>query len=60
MLDVLEEIEKDLQRALPSHPFFKSEKAIGRLRNVLRAFSWRNPQIGYCQAMVVVQVISCC
>ncbi len=48
--EALEEIEKDVQRALPTHAFFHDGKeGVQRLRNVLSAFSWRNPHIGYCQ-----------
>jgi hypothetical protein len=47
-----EEIEKDLRRAFPKHPFFQKESNINILRNVLTAYSWRNPSIGYAQSMV--------
>lgn len=46
-----DEIDKDLHRSL-DHPYFKNEEAIESLRNVLIAFSWKNPVIGYCQSMV--------
>lgn len=46
-----EQIEKDLERTFPKEDFFKSAKGFEVLRNILTAYSWRNPNVGYCQGM---------
>uniref|UniRef100_A0AAV2L363 Rab-GAP TBC domain-containing protein n=2 Tax=Knipowitschia caucasica TaxID=637954 RepID=A0AAV2L363_KNICA len=47
------QIELDLLRTLPNNKHYASPSAPGiqKLRNVLTAFSWRNPDIGYCQGL---------
>nr|XP_046249384.1 TBC1 domain family member 2B [Scatophagus argus] len=47
------QIELDLLRTLPNNKHYASPSAAGiqKLRNVLMAFSWRNPDIGYCQGL---------
>ncbi|KAA0724297.1 TBC1 domain family member 2B [Triplophysa tibetana] len=47
------QIELDLLRTLPNNKHYASPdlEGIQKLRNVLVAFSWRNPDIGYCQGL---------
>ncbi|KAG7473390.1 hypothetical protein MATL_G00095280 [Megalops atlanticus] len=47
------QIELDLLRTLPNNKHYASPESpgINKLRNVLLAFSWRNPDIGYCQGL---------
>ncbi|XP_044139307.1 TBC1 domain family member 2B [Bufo gargarizans] len=47
------QIELDLMRTLPNNKHYTSptSEGIQKLRNILLAYSWRNPDIGYCQGL---------
>jgi len=50
-----QDIEKDLHRSMPSHPYYSNQpKNLEPLRNVLLAYAARNPAVGYCQGMNIV------
>jgi hypothetical protein len=51
-----DDIDKDVGRSLPEHPFLQYPDNLAMLRRLLTAYSWRNPVVGYCQSMVCLFV----
>lgn len=45
------QIDLDVGRTYPEHPFFRGEEGLGKLRTVLLAYAGHNPEVGYCQSM---------
>ncbi|KAF7789776.1 hypothetical protein EIP86_000722 [Pleurotus ostreatoroseus] len=53
--NVVREIEKDVGRTMPLNVFFgRTGAGVDKLRRVLKAYSRRNPAVGYCQGMNLV------
>lgn len=52
----LEAIGRDLHRTFPDHVQFRTATGRGSLQRVLKAYSFHNPEIGYCQVLFVVVI----
>lgn len=51
---IANQIDMDITRTLTDNIYFRRGQGIQRLREVLLAYSKRNPEIGYCQGMNLI------
>jgi hypothetical protein len=47
----VKQIDLDVARTYPEHPYFQRAEGLQSLRRVLMAYAAHNPDIGYCQSM---------
>lgn len=52
--DILAQIQMDINRTLTDNVFFRKGPGVGKLFEVLLAYSRRNPEVGYCQGMNLI------
>ena len=45
------DIGKDIDRTMPSHPFYQTPEGVASLQRVLASYAMYNPKIGYTQSM---------
>ncbi|KAL8829997.1 MAG: hypothetical protein Q9170_005934, partial [Blastenia crenularia] len=51
---ILTQIEMDIHRTLTDNVFFRKGQGVSKLKEVLVAYSRRNPEVGYCQGMNLI------
>ncbi|KAL1860801.1 hypothetical protein Plec18167_008550 [Paecilomyces lecythidis] len=51
---VVAQIEMDIHRTLTDNVFFRRGPGVAKLKEVLLAYSRRNPEVGYCQGMNLI------
>jgi hypothetical protein len=51
---VVSQIDMDIRRTLTDNVFFRKGPGVGKLKEVLLAYSRRNPEVGYCQGMNLI------
>lgn len=51
---VVAQIDMDINRTLTDNVFFRKGPGVSKLREVLLAYSRRNPEVGYCQGMNLI------
>eukprot|EP00899_Mesostigma_viride_P001810 jgi/Mesvir1/1162/Mv17665-RA.1 len=49
--EAAQEIDADLHRTFPGHPWLDSDEGRESLRRILLAYAHHNPRVGYCQSM---------
>ena len=53
-LSVVAQIDMDINRTLTDNIFFRKGPGVPKLKEVLLAYSRRNPEVGYCQGMNLI------
>ncbi|OLN86693.1 TBC domain-containing protein C4G8.04 [Colletotrichum chlorophyti] len=48
------QIDMDINRTLTDNIFFRKGPGVAKLKEVLRAYARRNPEVGYCQGMNLI------
>ncbi|CAG8071889.1 unnamed protein product [Penicillium salamii] len=51
---VVAQIDMDIRRTLTDNVFFRKGPGVDKLKEVLLAYSRRNPEVGYCQGMNLI------
>ncbi|KXG52898.1 uncharacterized protein PGRI_081540 [Penicillium griseofulvum] len=51
---VVAQIDMDIRRTLTDNVFFRKGPGVSKLKEVLLAYSRRNPEVGYCQGMNLI------
>ncbi|RAL17035.1 TBC domain-containing protein [Aspergillus homomorphus CBS 101889] len=51
---VVSQIDMDINRTLTDNVFFRKGPGVAKLKEVLLAYSRRNPEVGYCQGMNLI------
>ncbi|KZF19434.1 TBC-domain-containing protein [Xylona heveae TC161] len=51
---IVAQIQMDIHRTLTDNIFFRKGPGVGKLNQVLLAYSRRNPEVGYCQGMNLI------
>lgn len=51
---ILTQIQMDINRTLTDNVYFRKGPGVGKLNEVLLAYSRRNPEVGYCQGMNLI------